>query len=75
MFLWQSHVLSLPCRNEELVNPFKVDLHALYVAEALARLEETIVSLRRMKCELPCPDYIMPDTFPIHMLPCRRLWV
>ena len=63
------HVLTLPCRNGELVNPFKVDLHALYVAEALARLEETIVSLRRMKCELPCQHHVLPDTLPIHMPP------
>ena len=65
---WQCHVPSLPCRNGELVNPFKVDLHALYVAEALARLEETIISLRRMKCELPCPHHVLPDTCPY---PCR----
>ena len=67
-------MLSLPCRNGELINPFKVDLHALYVAEALARLEETIVSLRRMKCELPCPQDVLPATVPIHMLPCHCLW-
>lgn len=41
------------CRNAEVSNDFKVDLHALHVDEALSSLEDAIVDLQRFKCRLP----------------------
>ena len=41
------------CRNAEVSNDFKVDLHALHVDEALSSLEDAIVDLQRFKCKLP----------------------
>ena len=40
------------CRNVEVSNDFKVDLHALHVDEALSSLEDAIVDLQRFKCKL-----------------------
>jgi len=39
------------CRNAEVSNTFKVDLHALHVDEAVAEMEKTIQDLSRFKCK------------------------
>lgn len=39
------------CRNAEVSNTFKVDLHALHVDEAMAEMQKTIQDLSRFKCK------------------------
>lgn len=39
------------CRNADVSNTFKVDLHALHVDEALYEVEKCIKDLSKFKCE------------------------
>lgn len=39
------------CRNAEVSNTFKVDLHALHVDEAVYEVEKTIKALSPFKCK------------------------
>lgn len=39
------------CRNAEVSNTFKVDLHALHVREALEEIDKTMANLTRFKCK------------------------
>ena len=41
----------LVCRNAEVSNTFKVDLHALHVDEAIYEVERTIKALSPFKCK------------------------
>lgn len=43
------------CRNAEVSNTFKVDLHALHVDEALYEVERTIKALSPFKCRCHSP--------------------
>ena len=44
------------CRNADVSNTFKVDLHALHVDEALYEVEKCIKDLSKFKCE--CLNYL-----------------
>ena len=48
--MW-SDQLSWTCRNAEVSNTFKVDLHALHVDEALYEVERCIKDLSKFKCK------------------------
>ena len=42
---------NVDCRNAELTNTYKLDLHALHVDEALEKIEETRRDLRKFPCK------------------------
>ena len=42
------------CRNADISNTFKLDLHALHVDEAIEEIEKTRQDLSRFHCRLLC---------------------
>lgn len=44
------------CRNADISNTYKLDLHALHIEQALEQIEKTINDLSSFKCKgLTCP--------------------
>lgn len=52
------------CRNADVSNTFKVDLHALHVDEALYEVERTIKALSPFKCE--CCSHLHKELCVVH---------
>lgn len=59
--LWQtvSEVQRVLCRNADVSNTFKVDLHALHVDEALEELQKTMDDLSHFQCKTLSRTYML----------------
>ena len=63
------------CRNAEVSNTFKVDLHALHVDEAIYEVDRTIKALSPFKCKYcqavcVCLCLHVSLHAGVHVLPC-----
>ena len=59
------------CRNAEVSNTFKVDLHALHVDEAIYEVDKTIKALSPFKCKY-CQAVCVCVCARVHVCHCMR---